>query len=65
MTMFSTPAEPSASNFAPGFVITSMFFTIEAGIARKICDGLLLNITFGLPFTYTLNELLPFTVMLS
>ena len=64
-TMLSTPPVPSASYLAPGLVITSMFFTIVAGIALKICEGLAENIGFGFPSTYTLKLDEPFTVILS
>ena len=59
------PAAPSASYFAPGLVITSMLFTTLAGMLLKIIDGLLENITLGIPSTYTLKDDEPLTVMLS
>ena len=42
-----------------------MVFTNEAGILLNIIEGLLENITLGLPSTYTLKADEPFTVMLS
>lgn len=38
-------------------------FTIVAGIALKICEGLAENIGFGFPSTYTLKLDEPFTVI--
>nr|WP_315430527.1 hypothetical protein [uncultured Prevotella sp.] len=46
---------------APGFVMTSIFLTVEAGIVFINSVGLLLIMVFGLPFTYTLKSVLPFT----
>ena len=63
--MFSTPAAPSASYFAPGLVITSILFTAVAGMLLNTIAGLLENITLGTPSTYTLNDDEPLTVMLS
>ncbi|WP_249117387.1 MULTISPECIES: hypothetical protein [Prevotellaceae] len=59
--MLSIPATPSASYLAPGFVMTSIFLTVEAGMVLIISVGLLLIMVFGLPFTYTLKSVLPFT----
>ena len=51
MMMFNTPPAPSASYFAPGLVTTSMLFTAVAGMLLNTIDGLLLNITLGIPST--------------
>ena len=65
ITMFKTPAPPSASYFAPGLVTTSILLTIEAGIALNTWLGADDIIILGLPSTYTLKELEPLTVILS
>ena len=59
------PPTPSASYFGPGFVITSTFLMLAAGILFNTSLGLLVIMLFGLPFTYALNDELPFTFTLS
>ena len=50
---------------APGEVITSICLMVLAGILLSTSFGLLLIILLGLPFTWILKLLLPFTLMLS
>ena len=59
------PPTPSASYFGPGFVITSIFFIVLAGILLSTSEGLFDIMLLGRPLTYTLKDELPFTLILS
>ena len=47
--MFNIAVTPSASYFAPGSVMTSIFFIDDAGILFNTSLGLLLTIFDGFP----------------
>ena len=53
------PPAPSASNFEPGSVITSIFLIEEAGIALRRSEGFSESIVLRRPFIYTSKLLLP------
>ena len=50
VTMLRIAPTPSASSRAPGSVITSIFFIIDAGMALKISLAFLVNELLGRPF---------------
>ncbi|MNR52706.1 hypothetical protein D3C85_1725950 [compost metagenome] len=54
------PANPSASYFEGGIVITSILWTVDAGMLLKMVFRSLANIPDGFPFRKILKSGLPF-----
>ena len=65
VTMLRIEPTPSASYFAPGSVMTSIFFIMLAGMALSTSLALPESVGSGWPFLYILKLLLPLTMILS